>query len=246
MTSSLVPNTGILWIVPKQNPNQAAPFPPSSSPHHLCLHSQFASAESIFAGVITNPTRLPLPITLSCGNLLRSCNPEEEYITCVTAALQNLAHWSRTMSQDNRSEGPTLRRSQRVIPQRTNQTVSETGLTQWDLPPLPFLHWSVNPTTITGSVWTESPKPIQRTHSLGAVEITGFPPRLFLPEHIYLSTTIPSRSRDEQLAFLRHCSYLQQGRPSYTITHTLTELHLLTPTPATFIRFLWRYKVYIN
>jgi len=24
------------------------------------------------------------------------------------------------------------------------------------------------------------------------------------------------------------------------------ELHLLTPTPATFIRFLWRYKIYIN
>ena len=78
------------------------------------------------------------------------------------------------------------------------------------------------------------------------MEITGFPPRPFLPEHIYLSTTIPSRNRDEQLAFLRHCGYLQQGRPSYAITHTLTELHLLTPTPATFIGFLWRYKIYIN
>ena len=95
----------------------------------------------------------------------------------------------------------------------------------------------------------ESPKPIQRTHSLGAVEVTGFPPRPFLPEHIYLSTTIPSRSRDEQLAFLRHCHYLrylQQGHSSYGITHTLTELHLLTPSPAVFIRFLWRYKIYIN
>jgi hypothetical protein len=92
----------------------------------------------------------------------------------------------------------------------------------------------------------ESPKPIQRTCSPGAVEVTGFPPRPFLPEHIYLSNTIPSRSRDEQLAFLRHCGYLQQGRPSYAITHTLTELHLLTPTPATFIGFLWRYKIYIN
>jgi hypothetical protein len=78
------------------------------------------------------------------------------------------------------------------------------------------------------------------------VEITGFTPRLFLPEHIYLSTTIPSRSRDEQLAFLRHCGYLQQGHSSYAITHTLMELHLLTPTPATFIGFLWRYKIYIN
>jgi len=37
----------------------------------------------------------------------------------------------------------------------------------------------------------ESPKPIQRTRSLGAVEVTGFPPRPFLPEYIYLSTTIP-------------------------------------------------------
>jgi hypothetical protein len=92
----------------------------------------------------------------------------------------------------------------------------------------------------------ESPKPIQRTHSLGAVEVTGFPPRPFLPKHIYLSTTIPSRSRDEQLAFLRHCSYLQQGHPSYGITHTSTELHLLTPSPDTFIGFLWRYKIYIN
>jgi hypothetical protein len=97
-----------------------------------------------------------------------------------------------------------------------------------------------------GSVQTESPMPIQRTHSLGAVEITGFPPRLFLPKHIYLSTTIPSRDRNKQLAFLTHCRYLQQGCPSYGITHTLTELHLLTPSPAIFIRFLWRYKIYIN
>jgi hypothetical protein len=92
----------------------------------------------------------------------------------------------------------------------------------------------------------ESPKPIRRTRSPGAVEVTGFPPRLFLPKHIYLSMTIPSRNRDEQLAFIRHCRYLQQGHPSYAITHTLTELHLLTPTPATFIGFLWRYKIYIN
>jgi len=97
-TSSLVPNIGILWTVSKQNPDQAVPFPLSSSPHHLCLHLQFASVESIFAGVITNPTCLPLPLTLSCGNLLRSCNPKEEYITCVTAALQNLAPQSRTVA----------------------------------------------------------------------------------------------------------------------------------------------------
>jgi hypothetical protein len=92
----------------------------------------------------------------------------------------------------------------------------------------------------------ESPEPVQRTHSPGAVEVTGFPPRPFLPEHIYLSNTIPWRNRDKQLAFLRHCGYLQQGCPSYAINHTLMELHLLTPTPATFIRFLWRYKIYIN
>jgi len=97
-----------------------------------------------------------------------------------------------------------------------------------------------------GSVQTESPVPIQRNHSLRAVEVTGFPPRLFLPKHIYLSTTIPLRNRDEQLAFLRHCQYLQQGHSSYGITHTLIELHLLTPSPAIFIRFLWRYKIYIN
>jgi len=97
-TSSLVPSTGILWIVPKQNPNQVVPFPPSSYPHHLCLGLQFASAELICAGAITDLTRLPLPLTLNCGNPLRSCNPKEEYITCITAALQNLAHRSRTMS----------------------------------------------------------------------------------------------------------------------------------------------------
>jgi hypothetical protein len=149
-------------------------------------------------------------------------------------------------SRDNHQEGPTLRRSQRVVPQRTNQTVSEMDLTQCKLPPLPFINHSVNPTIITGSVQTESPVPIQRNLSPGAVEVTSFPPRPFLPEHIYLSTTIPSRNRDEQLASLRHCRYLQQGRPSYGITHTLTELHLLTPSPAVFIGFLWRYKIYIN
>jgi hypothetical protein len=87
--------------VPKQNPDQAVPFPPSSSPHHLRLCLQFASVESTFAGVITNPTRLPLPLTLNCGNPLRNCNPEEEYITCITAALQNLAPRSRMVSRDN-------------------------------------------------------------------------------------------------------------------------------------------------
>jgi hypothetical protein len=97
-TSLSVLNIGILWKVPKQNPDQAVPFPPSSSPHHLHLRLQLASAESIFAGAITDPTCLPLPLTLNCGNLLRSCNPEEEYITCVTAALQNLAPQSRIAS----------------------------------------------------------------------------------------------------------------------------------------------------
>ena len=129
-TSSLVLSTRILWIVLKQNPDQVVPFPPSSFPHHLRLCSQFASAESIFASAITNPTCLPLPLTLNCGNPLRSCNPKEEYITCITAALQNLAHQSRTTSQDNCSEGPTLQRSRRVVPQRTHQTVSEMDLTQ--------------------------------------------------------------------------------------------------------------------
>jgi hypothetical protein len=119
-------------------------------------------------------------------------------------------------------------------------------LTQRELLPLPFINQPVNPMLITGSVRTESPTPIQRTLSPGSVEITRFPPRPFLPKHIYLSTTIPSRNRDEQLAFLRHCHYLQQGHPSYGITHTLTELHLLTLTPAVFIGFLWRYKIYIN
>jgi len=176
--------------------SMTVPFPPSSSPHHLCLCSQFASAESIFAGVITDLTCLPLPLTLNCGNPLRSCYPEEEYITYITAALENLAHRSRTMSWDNCSEGPTLWHSWQVIPQRTHQTVSEMDLTQRELPPLPFIHRLVNPTLMMGSIQMESPAPIQRTHSPRAVEITGFPPRPFLPEHIYLSTTIPSRSRD--------------------------------------------------
>jgi hypothetical protein len=151
-TFSLVPSTGILWIVPRQNPDLAVPFPPSSSPHHLRLGSQFASAESISAGAITNPTRLPLPLTLNCGNLLRNCNPKEEYITCVTAALQNLAHRSRTASRDNHSEGPTLRRSRRVVPQRNHQTILETDLTQRELSPIPFLNRPVNPTIIVGSI----------------------------------------------------------------------------------------------
>jgi hypothetical protein len=90
-TSLSVPNIGILWKVPKQNPNQTAHFLLSSSPHHLHQCLQFATAESIFAGVTIAPTHLPRPLTLSCGNLLRSCNPKEEYITCITAALQNLA-----------------------------------------------------------------------------------------------------------------------------------------------------------
>jgi hypothetical protein len=107
-TSLLAPNIGILWKAPKQNPDQAVSFPPSPSPHHLHLRSQIASVESIFAGVTTNLTCLPLPLTLSCGNLLRSCNPEEEYIICVTVALQNLAPRSRTASRDNHQEGPTL------------------------------------------------------------------------------------------------------------------------------------------
>jgi hypothetical protein len=160
MIFSLAPNIGILWKALKQNPDQVVPFPPSSSLHPLCLCPQFASAESISAGVTTDLTRLLLPLTLNCGNLLRSYSPEEECITCVTAALQNLAPWSRTMLQDNHQGGPTLQRSRRVISQRTNQTLSETDLTQRELLPLPFINQPVNPTLIIGSVWTESPTPI--------------------------------------------------------------------------------------
>jgi hypothetical protein len=108
-TSLSVLNIGILWKVPKQNPDQTVHFPLSSSPPHLRQHSQFATVESIFVGVTIAPTHLPRPLTLSCGNLLRSCNPEEEYITCVTAALQNLASRPRASSRDNRQEGPPLR-----------------------------------------------------------------------------------------------------------------------------------------
>jgi len=122
----------------------------------------------------------------------------------------------------------------------------ETDLTQRDLPPLPFIQQSVNPNWITGTTRAESPVLIQRGCSPEAVEVTGFPPRPFLPEHIYLSATIPSRNRDKQLAFIRHCCYLQQDRSSIEFTHTLTELHLLTPSPAIFTGFLWRYKIYIN
>jgi hypothetical protein len=78
------------------------------------------------------------------------------------------------------------------------------------------------------------------------VEVTGFPPRPLLPNHIYLSTTIPSRNRDKQLAFIKHYHYLQQDHSSYKITYTFTELHLLTASPTVFIGFLWRYKIYIN
>jgi hypothetical protein len=107
-TSLLAPNTGIPWKVPKQNPDQAVHFPPSSSPHHLCQRSQFAGVESIFVSVTITPTHFPLPLTLNCENPLRSCNPKEEYITCVTAALQNLALRSRALSRDNRQKGPPL------------------------------------------------------------------------------------------------------------------------------------------
>ena len=246
MTSLLAPNTGILWIVPKQNPDLAAPFPHFSYPHHLRPRSQFAGAELTFAGAVIAPTLLPLHPTLNCGNPLRICYPEEEYITRVTTALQNLASRSRATSQERHRERRPLRRSERVIPQRNYTTVSEADLTQRDLPPLPFIQCPVNPSGITGTTRSESPAPIQRGRSPGAVEVTGFPPRPFLPEQIFLSATIPSRNRDEQLAFIRHCRYLQQNRPSIEFTHTLTELHLLTPTPAVFIGFLWRYKIHIN
>jgi hypothetical protein len=119
-------------------------------------------------------------------------------------------------------------------------------LTQRDLPPIPFINRPVDPEWSARPIQTESPIPLQRSHSPGAVEVTRFPPRPFLLEHIYLSTTIPSRNRDDQLAFIRHCRYLRQNLPSYEITHTLTELHLLTLSPAVFIGFLWRYKIYIN
>ena len=208
MTFSSALNTGIWWKVPKQNPDQVVPFPLSSSPHHLHLHSQFASAESTFASVTIDPTHHLLHLTLNYGNPLRICYPEEEYITHVTIALQNLASRSRAMLRDNHQEGPSLWCSRWVIPSWNNKTISEMDLTQRDLPPLPFLNWPVDPTWISRSTWSESPRPIPRGQSPGAVEVTGFPPRPFLPKHIYLSTTIPLRNRDEQLAFIRHCHYL--------------------------------------
>ena len=245
-TSQSAPSTGILWKVPKQNPDQAVPFPHFLSPHHLHLRSQFVGVELTSANATIAQTLLPHRPTLNCGNPLRICYPEEEYITRVTTALQNLASRSRAMSREGPQDRHPLRCSEQVIPQRNNQTVSETDLTQQSLPPLPFIQRPINPNWIAGTTQSESPEPTQRSHSLGAVEVTGFPPRPFLPKHIYLSTTIPSRNRDKQLAFIRHCRYLQQNRPSIEFTHTLTELHLLMPSPSIFAGFLWRYKIYIN
>jgi hypothetical protein len=132
MTSLLAPSTGILWKVPKQNPDQAVHFPPSSSPHHLCPHSQFASAELTFVGVTTALTHLPLPLTLSCGNLLRSCSPKEEYITCITAQqlyriwLLDLEHRHETTA---RKDLPFNVADESFF-RGTNQTILETDLTQ--------------------------------------------------------------------------------------------------------------------
>jgi len=76
--------------------------------HHLHLHSQSASMELIFANITTTPTHLPLPLTLNCESLLKSCSPKEKYITCITVALQNLASQSRAMLWDNCQKGPLL------------------------------------------------------------------------------------------------------------------------------------------
>jgi len=61
MTSSSALNIGFLWKVLKQNPNQAVPFPPFSSPYYLCLHPQIASAELIFAQCNYRPDTPPTP-----------------------------------------------------------------------------------------------------------------------------------------------------------------------------------------
>ena len=76
-TSILVPNIGILWKVPKQNPDQAAHFLPSSSPHHLRQHSQSVTAELIFVGVTTTQTHLllrsdPTPTLFSSSSFIYS------------------------------------------------------------------------------------------------------------------------------------------------------------------------------
>jgi len=86
---------GIQWIALKLVLDQTPlNYPSSSSPPQLYIPTYLNSVfvESTCAGAIIDPTLLPRHPTLNCGNLLRTLSPEEDYITCVTAALLNLAH----------------------------------------------------------------------------------------------------------------------------------------------------------
>ena len=76
--------------------------------------------------------------------------------------------------------------------------------------------------------------------------VIGNAPRPFLPEQLYLATTVPTRDPLELCAFINHCAYLLQNWSHYIISHPLTELHSLTPHPIIFSGFLWHYRITIN
>ena len=84
------------------------------------------------------------------------------------------------------------------------------------------------------------------SNSSGALDLEGTPPRPHLPEHLYLSYTLPTRNLAELRAYLNHCVYLLQHTRERFIHHPLAQLQNITAHPVELAGYLWRYKIVIS
>ena len=80
----------------------------------------------------------------------------------------------------------------------------------------------------------------------GGSELLGKTFQNFLLEDWYLALTIPTRDQAELHTFHSHCWYLLQNKPVRYIEHPASEVAFLTPDPAIFSGYIWKYRTTIN
>ena len=72
--------------------------------------------------------------------------------------------------------------------------------------------------------------------------------RLYLPEFIYVSQNLPTRTPHELTAYLEHCwaIFTAQRDPTLVLKHPLSELHLISDSALNFQNYFWRYNVFLD
>jgi len=165
--------------------------------------------------------------------------------------LLNLANQSYLMPANKCGRGSNTRCTQPFIYRRPcNQSASLSIPTQIQPAPSTW-HHSAHPPTIHTPIPTPVLQPfippqIQSNSSSRTLKLTRQIHQPFLLEGLYLGPEIPTCNSAELQAFINHCRFILGGHSNQIINHSITDLYEITPAPAVFARYLWRYRIVIN